>query len=72
MNFQKWEMPVYIYMCVCSYGLATAGPGSTVSVRLFSLHLLLEFEVPGTGNQEGKMGVKWKRARASWGWELGG
>lgn len=32
----------------------------------------LEFEVPRAGSEEGKMGVKWRKARTRWSWEGGG
>lgn len=34
--------------------------------KLLSSHLILELKVHSAGIQEGKMDIKWKRARASW------
>lgn len=52
MNFQKRGTPVYIYMCVGFYSLATVGPHSIVSVRLLSLHLLLGARDGQSGREE--------------------
>lgn len=45
---------------------AIVGAGWTVSVRLLSLHLMLELEVCRAGNREGKMDVKCGRPRTHW------
>lgn len=40
--------------------------GSTESVGLLSLHLILDLKVQRSGSREGKTNVRWGRARTRW------